>query len=547
MTPAEILAALRDPENGELRFGLGVLLAALAVAHFTAGTQIATVIAVMMMVLVPVMALRLFGAGPLFLLVAAVGAYAVFRPSFGEPLPPLPVQVIRRVAYIAAPAIVLGMVLSPRDRERLRLGPVHLYGPAVVMGIAAIAHLFLRERSAASEAEINTPAMIYAVCYAALIAVAAVLRLQEPPRPAARKEGPQLARGEELEEQGRHALAARAYEREGQIGRAAEESERAGEWARAGRLHRLQGQDFRAGEAYARAQMWKEALECYERSRSFAAAARVCLQMGDVERAAKIHQQAGDAAGVVRVLEEGGRTPSSEQYMKAGMFAKAAAVHESVGDWERAADVYENRLSDKAKAAELLLKAGAFLRAGRLLEALGRKQEALEAYAASPEGAIDAARLCLAAGQPQQAAQLLGRLSLENVERIEDEETLVVAARVMLETGQGDDAVKILQGMKRRGSATGPVRMLLGRAFLDSGLVELAEEELRAASELPMEPAEELRAKYLLGCVLEMRGRADEALRTFHEVMQTDLHYQDVQERYRRLRATSAGRPAGEA
>ena len=230
--------------------------------------------------------------------------------------------------------------------------------------------------------------------------------------------------------------------------------------------------------------------------------------------------------------------------MKAGLFAKAAGVHESVGDWARAADVYENRLNDKAKAAELLLKAGTFLRAARLLEALGRKQEALEAYAATPEGAIDAARLCLAAGQPKQAAQLLGRVSLENVEMIEDENTLVVAARVMMETGQGDAAVKILQGMKRRGSGTGPVRMLLGRAFLDSGLVELAEEELRAASELPMEPGEELRAKYLLGCVLEMRGQTGDALRTFHEVMQTDLHYEDVQERYRRLRAKGAGTAA---
>jgi tetratricopeptide (TPR) repeat protein len=545
VSPAQVLAALRDPDQGELRFGLAALVAALAAAYFTAGTQAATVIAMAMMVGVPVMAQRLHGAGPVFCLAAAVGAYIVFRPSFGEPLPPLPVQIIRRVAYIAAPAVVLGMVLSPRDRGRLGLGPVHLYGPAVVMGIAAVAHLFLREPSAAHEAEVGTPAMIYALCYAALIAVAGVLRLQEPPKAALRKEAPQLARGEELEEQGRHALAARAYEREGQLGKAAEASERAGEWARAGRLHKLSGQDFRAGEAYARAQMWKEALEGYERSRSFAAAARVCMQMGDVERAAKILQQAGDTAGAIRVLEEGGRAPSPEQYLKAGMFAKAAGVYEAAGDWARAADIHEHRLGDKVRAAELLLKGGSFLRAGRLLESLDRKQEALEAYAATPEGAIDGARLYLAAGQPKEAAQLLGHLSLENVERIEDEGTLVVAARVMLETGQGDDAVRILQGMKRRGSATGAVRMLLGRAFLDSGLMELAEEELRAASELPMEPKEELRARYLLGCVLEMRGQNDDALRAFHEVMQSDLHYQDVQERYRRLRAKAAGTAPG--
>ena len=546
MSPAEFLRALRDPDQGELRFALGVLVAALVAAGATTGTQIPPLIAVLLLVLVPVMALRLLSAGQMFCLVAALGTWIAFRPSFGEAPPPLPVELARRLAYIAAPALVLGMVLADRNRERLRLGPIHIYGPAVAMAIAAVVHLFAREHTPAHDAEIRTPAVIYALCYAALIAAAGVLRLQDAPRTAARREdAAQLARGEELEEQGRHALAARAYAREGRIDRAAESAERAGEWGRAGRLHRLNGQDFRAGEAYARAQMWKEALESYERARSWAAAARVCVQTGDVDRAAKILQQAGDPAGVVRVLEQAGRIPSSDQYTKAGLFAKAAGVHEDVGDWARAADVYEHKLNDRAKAAEMHLRAGAFARAGRLLEALGRRQEALEAYAAAPDGVVDAARLCLAAGQPKQAAELLARVPPEDFETLEDEGTLLVAARVMLESGQGDDAIRILQGLKRRGSGTGPVRMLLGRAFLDAGLLELAEEELRAATELPLEPAEELRAAYLLGCVLETRGHDGEALKVFHEVMQKDLHYMDVQTRYRRIKAKSAETPAG--
>jgi hypothetical protein len=160
-------------------------------------------------------------------------------------------------------------------------------------------------------------------------------------------------------------------------------------------------------------------------------------------------------------------------------------------------------------------------------------------------GAVDAARLCLAAGRPEQAASLIGRLSAKELSELEDEGTLAVAAGVMLESGRRDDAVRILQGLKRRGSATGAVRMLLGRAFLDSGLVELAEEELRAAGEMPMEPGEQLRASYLLGCVLETRGQNDEALRVFHEVMQHDMHFLDVQERYRRIRALTASKQAG--
>ena len=546
MTPVEFLRALRDPDQGELRFATGVLAVMLAVAGFADGTQLPALMAVMLLLLVPVMGLRLYSAGPAFCLLAALGAWVAFRPSFGEPLPPLPIQLARRLAYIAAPALALGMVLADRDRERLRVGPVHIYGPAVVMAIAAVIHLFARERTLAHEAETRTPAAIYALCYVALIAVAAVLRLQDAPKAAARRENvTTLARGEELEEQGRHALAARAYEREGKMDRAAESAERGGEWARAGRLHKANGQEFRAGEAFSRAQMWKEALECYERAKSYAAAAAVCTRIGDVDRAAKILQQAGDHAGVVRVLEQAGRTPSPEQYTRAGMFARTAAVHEDAGDWARAADVYEHKLNDRAKAAEMHLKAGTFTRAGRLLEALGRNQEALEAYAAAPDGMVDAARLCLAAGQPKQAAQLLARMPPEAFEQLEDEATMLVAARVMLENGDGDDAIRILQGMKRRGSGTGPVRMLLGRAFLDAGLLELAEEELRAATEMPLDPAEELRAAYLLGCVLETRGHDGEALKVFHEVMQKDLHYMDVQTRYRRIKAKTAGPAAG--
>ena len=539
------VALFREHDQVALRFALGALVVSLIVASSSAGGPVKSAIAVAFIIGVPVMALRLYAAGRAFALAAALGAWAVFRPSLAAGLSDLPVQLAWRLAYIAAPALVLSLAVSERDRERLRLGPIHLYGPAVVMALGAIVHLFARERTPAHEAEINQPLAIYSMCYTALIAVAAVLRLQQAPQSAARKEVAPLARGEELEEQGRHALASRAYEREGQMEKAADTAERAGDWARAGRLNKVNGQDFRAGEMYSRAQMWKEALECYERSRSYAAAARVCVQIGDVDHAAQILEQAGDRAGAVKILEEAGRTPTSDQYMKAGMPARAAAVHEEVGAYARAADVYEHKLNDRAKAADLHLKAGDFLKAGRLLESLGRKQEALEAFSAVPAGAVDAARLFLAASQPERAAEMLARLPPDQLAQLEDESTLAIVARVMIDSGRNDDAVRILQGLKRRGSASGMVRLLLGRAFLNNGLLELAEEELRVAADMPLEPADEMRAGYLLGCVLETRGKVDEAVRAFHEIMQKDLHYMDVQARYVKLKARAASQTAG--
>jgi tetratricopeptide (TPR) repeat protein len=539
------VALFREHDHGPLRFALAAVVVALVVASSPFGAPVRSVVAIALLIGVPAVALRLYAAGPAFALFAALGAWVAFRPSFETGAQDVPVQLAWRLAYIAAPALVLGLALAHRDRERLRLGPLHLYGPAVVMALAAIVHLFGRERTAAHEAEIAQPLTIYALCYTALIAVAMVLRLQSAPAAVARKETATLARGEELEEQGRHALASRAYEREGQLDRAADSAERAGDWSRAARLNKVNGQDFRAGEMYARAQMWPEALDCYERSRSYAAAARVCVQIGDVDRAAEILEKAGDRAGAIKVLEEGGRTPTSEQYMKAGMAARAAAVHEEVGAYARAADVYEHKLNDRDKAAGLHLKAGDFLKAGQLLESLGRKQEALEAYSAVPAGAVDAARMFLAANQPERAAQMLARLPPEQLALLEDEPTLAVVARVMIDSGRNDDAVRILQGLKRRGSASGIVRLLLGRAFLNNGLLELAEEELRIAADMPLEPEEEMKAGYLLGCVLETRGKVDDALRAFHEIMQKDLHYMDVQSRYVRLKARIAESSAG--
>lgn len=539
MTPME---TWREHDTATLRFGLAAVVVALALASFWTGGPIKSVVAVALLFGVPIIATRLYAAGPAFALFSALATWIVFRPSLPTGVPELPVQLAWRLAYIAAPALVLGMALTERDRERLRVGPMHLYLPAVVMAVGAIVHLFTRERTLEHEKEIATPLAIYSLCYTALIAVAMVLRLQNAPAAAARKEAPTLARGEQLEEQGRHALASRAYEREGQMEKAADTAERAGDWARAARLHKVNGQDFRAGEMYARAQMWKEALECYERSRSYPAAARVCVQMGDVDRAVEILEKAGDRAGAIKILEESGRTPTSDQYLRAGKVARAAAVHEEVGAYARAADLYEHRLNDRGKAAELYMKAGEFLKAGRLLEALGRKQEALEAYSAAPAGAVDAARMFLSAGQPVRAADMIKRLTPAQLSGLEDESTLTMVARVMIESGNRDDAVRILQGLRRRGSGSGTVRLLLGRAFLEGGLLELAENELRVAADMPLEPAEEMHATYLLGCVLETRGKIDDAARAFHDVMEKDLHYMDAQSRYIKLKArTSSG------
>jgi hypothetical protein len=136
---------------------------------------------------------------------------------------------------------------------------------------------------------------------------------------------------------------------------------------------------------------------------------------------------------------------------------------------------------------------------------------------------------------------MVARIPAAQLEKIEDEATLTVAARVMVETGAADDAARILQGLKRRGAAGGAVYMLLGRTFLEKGLEELAEQELRIAASMPLDPADQMEASYLLGRVLEA-PHPEEAVQVFQDLLQKDLHYRDVQERYRKVKAVLAAR-----
>lgn len=531
--PPSGLPTVSDQQR-PLLVGVVGLLLALGVARSAGPGGLSAIMALLLMVGVPLVGLSLVGpASRLFFLAAALGGWLVFRPTYEGGMLALPGLVLARLAYFSVPPLVLSLALSERDSDRLKLGPLHLYAPAVVMVLGSLVHLAVRWNAQSAEAEIRRAAFIYAGCYLFLIAIALLLRLAPAPKAAAI--GPDRAL--EFEEAGRFGLAAQHYERQGDLEKGAQAAERAADWPRAARLYERSGEQFNAAEMYYRAQMLPQALECYEKARAFPAAARLCVQLGQVERALDLLEQASYAAAVVQTLEQAGVRLTAEQYRKAGMMERSAQVFEDSGQFLRAAEIQEHDLQDSARAADLYVKAGSFVQAGRLLESLGRRQEALEAYAATPAGAFEAARLYAASGRAREAADLLARLPAAQLEKIGDDATSEVVARVMLDTGRTDEAARMLQGLKRRGSPSGVVHLLLGRVFLAKGLQDLAEEELQFAVSLPLEPADEIHAHYLLGCVLEKAGKTEPALQVFHGILQKDLNYKDVQERYRRLKS----------
>jgi tetratricopeptide (TPR) repeat protein len=516
---------------------LGILL---LVAGSAGAGSLQTSLAVLLIFAIPLAALRIAGtAAALFLLAALAGCLAAF-PTTMEGGAAIPVLLLNRLAYVGAPPVLVTLLLSQATRERMKLQPVHVIAPAVAMSLAVVVQIGLRLFGVeAGENELKMAVGFYAACYLALLVVALFFRT--PAAAAPLMHG--VTRAAELEEEGRYAMASRAYERDGKLDQAAETAERAGEWRRAGILFRRIGNDYKAAEMYARAEMWPDALDSYESAKDYKAAARLCLKLQQVDRAVALFEQAGSREDAIRALESVGRTPTPEQYRRAGLRQKAAEAFLAKGDWLRAAEVYEHDLLDTARAADLHLANGSMLHAGRLLESLGKTREAAEAYAKMPAGAVDAARLHMAAGRSNEAAQALAQMPQAELDKLEDEATLTVVARSMLEGGRVDEAIRLLQGLKRRGSTGGIVHLLLGKGLLGKGLTDLAEEELRVAVALPLEPADEMKAAYLLGRVLETGQKHDEALAIFHGILQKDLGYADVEVRYRKLKATAKVAP----
>lgn len=544
--PWELLMRLDEPEQRPLLFGFGGLLLALLGAYLAGPGPWNAGLTVLVVVGAPLLALSLGApAGLLLLLVATAGGWISFDASGSYAPFALPGLLLRELAYFATPPLAVHLLLDAEHRDRLKLGLLHIYAPMVAIWAGVGANIVWRLRQGLEPvgAEARQASLIYGMCCLVFVLLALVARWRgvSDERP----QQPPAASALALEETGRFGMAARAYEREAQFEKGAEMARRAGDWGRAAELLRRSGDMFGAGEMFFRAQMWNDALEAYERARAWPEAARLCLQQGLTDQAVSLFEKAGDPLGALQALQSAGRQPTPEQFLRAGAYAPAAAALEARGEWGRAAEIYESNLRDVESALRMYLQAGSWLAAGRLLESRGRLEEAAQAYLALPAGALDAARIYGALGKPEQAAELLAKLPPGTLEKLEDEGTLTLAAKVLAGAGRHEEAIRILQSLKRRGGVSGSLHLLLGRSLLAKGLPDLAEEELRVATSLPLEPAQELEASYLLGCVLETNGQKSEALATFHAILQKDFAYADVEQRYRRLKAAAVGEGPG--
>jgi tetratricopeptide (TPR) repeat protein len=377
-------------------------------------------------------------------------------------------------------------------------------------------------------------------------------------------------------QQNEHARAAEAYLQIESFSMAAESFERAGDHRRAAECFEKADFPREAAKAYGRCEQWIPAARCLEREivdtgslgggqnpereedlqklyratggfyelagdleraeavlvkgRLFVPAGEIALKRGDGERAVELFLKAKQTERAARVLAKLGRGEESarvlaehhrdrgeeeqaaEQYERAGELAEAGDLYRMLERYDRAGDCYE-RAGDPAQAAEMFRSAGDRARAAENYERAGQWSEAAECFALAGDSAREA-DLLIKAGE------------------------CLSAARILQESGRGDDAIVALQQVEAGHRDFAAASALLGEIFGARGMHAVAIAKLRDAIGGSDIDRENLRAHYCLAGVLEDTGESQEAVGLYEKILAFDFQYEDVEARLAALRSS---------
>ena len=126
-------------------FAFGGVAAAIAAAHAVGPGPTQAVLALLLLAGVPAAALVLGGqSGRVLVLFAAVGVWTSLRQEAFD-LSAIPVALLNRLGYVVVPPLILDLVLGERGWQRLKLEPVHVYGPTAVLALGVLVHRVLQD------------------------------------------------------------------------------------------------------------------------------------------------------------------------------------------------------------------------------------------------------------------------------------------------------------------------------------------------------------------------------------------------------------------
>jgi tetratricopeptide (TPR) repeat protein len=294
-----------------------------------------------------------------------------------------------------------------------------------------------------------------------------------------------------------------------------------GRWADA--AHHFQAaSDWKEGaECLHRLGQEREAAELYERGGEFVRAANLLRTLGDAENAARLFER-GElwAEAAAALLHARGRNASA--------LRRAGGLFERAGELRRAAECFAGA-GDWFRAGELLEEGHAFSLAGQAFERAGQWGRAGAAY--EQAGALHEARANFArAGDSSRAAQVAVRLG-----------SLLDAARGFYRIGSYEQAIEILQSIAPDSPHKREAQTLLGRIFLERGLLERAKENLESAAPQSAQSKEDAEVLCLLAEAHERSGDLGRAAELLEQVLADEPNSTAAQERLDLLHKKAGG------
>lgn len=268
---------------------------------------------------------------------------------------------------------------------------------------------------------------------------------------------------------------------------------------------------LRAAHNYTRAGMYAEAAALYESKNELSGAMDLYAKLKEYGKAAALAERLGHFEQAGDLYERGGMyAEAGACFEKVNMIERAAACYDAAGQRSKAGKLLAG-LGDTVKAAELHVQSGDWVAAGALFEQAGALRDAQLAYEKASEAGVLTAK----------GAVSLGRIYFMN-ERL-------------------DEAIKLLQPIRRDAEHGRDAAKVLAECFMRKGLHNVAVDYFREALAGHEEAsAENLDTLYGLGCAYEQAGMYDKAREVFQSILVVDYYYRDVTGRLEHINEMSS-------
>ena len=385
-------------------------------------------------------------------------------------------------------------------------------------------------------------------------------------------------------EAGDHASAARVYEDMEDYGNAA-------------LLYREDGNNSKAAENFLRARDYRSAAGMYEKGGFFQKAAELFEKVGDVAKSAELYEvcfageglrfPAGSSGTRYALLsgrlflQAGEPEKAVSVFVKAGLFGEAAVVYEGKREFLRAAECYV-KAENLEKAAGCFREGGDTRRSNEILAALSYKKGNVREAAAYAEEAGDllqASEMFVEAGEYRKAGALLLRkgyfseagemflkiadfrgageafekggryaLAADAYRRGDDKsgkakaaalyekgEQYFEAGEIFMELGRTEEALRAFQKVEAGSARYSTAAVIIGRLFLEKGMIKLAVEKLLKAIGSEPVSRSNLEAHYYLGLCYEASGEREKARAVYENILAEDFSYRDVHQKLSEL------------